>query len=265
MNDYTSSYAQRYLLYEDAGAHYNSVIANQFEKTIWILEQEVLQDIISYYFPTTRTKKLLDYACGTGRVIQFLADSFAWHQAVGADISLTMLEEAKRHTPSTTSIKYVVMNAGDEIKNMEQRFDVLTAFRLFLNLEPENRLKILNGLKKYLTDDGILIFNNHMNRYSLKGLSAYLLHTLFHRPLKSEALRNEKSVINTLSERECRELIEKAGLRVEKVHYIAVLPGHKEWLPFPQTLYLNIERILMKIPLFHNFAKDQIYVCRVLD
>ena len=61
-----------------------------FEYEIWQKEKEIIGDVVAKY---CRKGRLLDFACGTGRIISFLEDNFT--KAVGIDISSDMLKQTR--------------------------------------------------------------------------------------------------------------------------------------------------------------------------
>jgi 2-polyprenyl-3-methyl-5-hydroxy-6-metoxy-1,4-benzoquinol methylase len=143
-----------------------------------------------------------------------------------------------------------------------RRFDFVTTFRLLLNLEPENRLPILRALRELLTPNGYLIIDNHMNRYSVLGLTALFAHKVLRVPKKPLVPPGRRGIISTLSEAKMRRALGAAGLQIQEVHRIFVLPGFNAFQLLPTRWLVPVEAFLSRVPLINRLSKNQIYVCR---
>jgi 2-polyprenyl-3-methyl-5-hydroxy-6-metoxy-1,4-benzoquinol methylase len=143
-----------------------------------------------------------------------------------------------------------------------RRFDFITSFRLLLNLEPENRVPILRALRGLLAPDGYLIVDNHMNRYSVLGLTALFAHKVLRVPKKPHVPPGRRGIISTMSESEMRRALADAGLQVQEVHRIFVLPGHNALQLLPTRWLVPVEAFLSRVPVANRLSKNQIYVCR---
>lgn len=253
MEKYSSRYTHAYQKNRKAGKKYDKKICNRFEQFIWDLEKHYLDRITEKY----SGEDYLDFACGTGRIIEFLSDKF--ESSVGIDTARPMLQEAQKKVPDA---QFITGNIVTE-KVTDKTFDVITSFRLFLNLETENRVKILRSLRRLLKEDGILVINNHMNRYSIIGLRFWIAHKIFGRPLNRDI--EEKGIINTMSANEVKTMLREAGYRIIEVHRFTVLPGRKNILLLPRKMLFYVERFLSKVPLINRLAKDQIYVCKKIE
>lgn len=148
----------------------------------------------------------LDFACGTGRITRVAEDVFP--SSTGVDVSESMLDVARKHCLRTT---FVVRDIT--ARPLESKFDVITAFRFFLNAEPSLRSEVLAGMKDCLSPQGTLVINVHVNRTSLLGI-AY-------------ALRNKlkgRVVANILGFDEMKALLEEQGFVVKRVHWYGFYP-----------------------------------------
>ena len=86
-------------------------------------------------------------------------------RAVGVDISPDMIAYAKKR------VKKAELIVADLTKHdvlAGQRFDMITAFRIFLNAGPELSDEIINVLMPKLGEDGVFIFNFHGNILSYR-------------------------------------------------------------------------------------------------
>jgi SAM-dependent methyltransferase len=132
----------------------------------WLIEQRLLADVLRTCVPPG-PRSTADFACGTGRVLEFL--SRRYDSPVGVDISPDMLALARDRCPRATVV------LGDVTANPALApgpFDLITAFRFFLNAEPELRSAVLAWMRGALRPGGFIVANFHLNPVSLRG--AYL-------------------------------------------------------------------------------------------
>jgi SAM-dependent methyltransferase len=180
----------------DASANYDSIIYDKatYDSFIWELQRPRLRELAA----TLRTRdthlRYLDFACGTGRVTAALADIA--DEALGMDLSPAMADRARQRAGCPVVV-------GD-ITNPDERppgqFNLITAFRFFLNAPAESRSEVLNALSTLLTPDGLLVFNIHGNKWSTAALVR----------LSRDASRSQ----NLMSLGEVRRMARSAGLRV---------------------------------------------------
>jgi SAM-dependent methyltransferase len=129
----------------------------------WLVEQRLLTGILQE-LAAGGSCSSADFACGTGRVLEFLGDHFI--SVTGIDISPEMLELARSRCPRAHLIQ------GDVTTNhglARGPFDLITAFRFFLNAEPVLRSQALDWMRRSLRQGGAVIANFHLNPTSLRG------------------------------------------------------------------------------------------------
>lgn len=105
----------------------------------------------------------LDVASGSGRVLAWLQPRVARSTAI--DISDDMLAHARATVPAAT---FVVGDAS--AMRFAQPFDLVTAFRFFLNAGPELRAGVLDRIGESLAPGGLLVANVHAQPWSSLGL-----------------------------------------------------------------------------------------------
>jgi SAM-dependent methyltransferase len=257
MSPYQSPYAASYLRREAAGEAYDRGISNKFELAIFDLELRSHERIYRRCLASKESISYLDYAAGTGRILQFFADKTSVKYAV--DTSPLQLERARSKVPDAT---FVVDNVVTNPACLPLQFDLITCFRLMLNLEEHNRAPLLQALMRCLKDDGILIVDNHLNRHSILGWTAFFMRACLGYREKGSAAPGERRVANTLSESAVRELLEGAGLQVCQIERFMILPGHKSWILLPRPWLVALEQMLAKAPGLNRLGKNQIFVCR---
>ncbi len=255
---YTSAYTDHYQERSKSGESYDRSIANRFELAIFRLEHDILHDLFRRLRSSDPHTAYLDFACGTGRILEVFKDLI--RIKVGVDTSPGQLAVAQTKVPDAELVEGNVVTDPDLLGG--RRFNLITSFRLLLNLEPENRLPILRAVRELLTPDGYLIIDNHMNRYSILGLSALFAHKVLRMPRKPLVPEGRRGIISTMAESEMRAVLAAAGLQVEEVHRIFVLPGHKRLQLLPTRWLVAVEAVLSRIPVANRLSKNQIYVCR---
>jgi SAM-dependent methyltransferase len=215
---------------------------NPFRAMMWRLEQEALSEIVRDH-PRGAALTLLDFACGTGRILGHLKARVA--SATGVDIAPSMLEVARTVAPEAEIIQ-ADLNQQDVLG--EREFDLVTAFRFFPNAEPELRRSVLLILARHLAPDGWLVFNNHKNRDSLTRRI-------------SRALGREVAA-GTMSHADVEALLKLAGLRVVKVVPLGTLPASDRHRILPFWMLEHVEHWLSRTSAVAGLAQDVIYVCR---
>jgi len=156
----------------DAGPAWDSIVygPGSYESYVWSMQQPFLLEEARALASVSPYLYYLDFACGTGRVLAALSPCAG--TVTGVDVSPAMLRQAAEKVPAARLIE------GDVTRTpniLEGQYDLITAFRFFLNTEPDVRLAVMRALAMVLRDsDSRLIFNVHGNALSSRGLSALL-------------------------------------------------------------------------------------------
>jgi hypothetical protein len=207
VEDYTSAFRS-----EQSATRYDKDVysPNSYDTFIGRLQASWLRDFVREEFrgeaPTQH-----DFACGTGRIIEDLNGLV--REAHGYDTSPDMLALAEKKgltarfhqiSPGETSVM-VETESVDSV--------ILTMFRLLLN-SPESvrdsSLRFAAGILRQ-SNDGVLIVNNHGNRWSVRHLARL-------------GRRREGEWFHELSTRDVRKLAERHGLLIERCHGFGILP-----------------------------------------
>jgi O-antigen/teichoic acid export membrane protein/SAM-dependent methyltransferase len=130
----------------------------------WLVEQRLLADILRSD-RSLEPSSAADFACGTGRVLEFLGRYFP--DSVGIDVSSDMLALARARCPQATLILGDVTTTPGLAPGP---FDLITAFRFFLNAEPRLRSEALAWMRASLQPRGLVVANFHLNPASLRGM-----------------------------------------------------------------------------------------------
>lgn len=145
------------------GRDYDSLSRNGWARYMTDRERDILAKLVSSLFPR-RIPRHLDFACGTGRVTEFLEEMA--DQAYGVDVSATMIEQAQRKCSRTKFI-----HADLTIEDLElEPVHLISAFRFFGNAQDRLRISALHAIRQLLVPRGYLVFNNHKNASSMHNL-----------------------------------------------------------------------------------------------
>jgi SAM-dependent methyltransferase len=192
-----------------------------------------------------RPVSVLDFACGTGRILATLEEHAA--SATGVDVSEPMLAEARKKLKRAHLVR---ANIIEEPVLAGERFDLITAFRFFVNAEPSLRTDALRALRPLLAPDGYLVFNDHHNPRSLRWGYTRL----------STAIRHRQPEVNYLPVRECIRLADDAGLEVMSIYSVGLL--HLPRVKVLPTLCRLCDRIASHFRPLSAVSECPIFVCR---
>ncbi len=184
-----------------AGPSYDSnIAASPFDDYLARWEATHLSAIVRRLFPSG-VPRYLDFACGTGRILGAIAPMA--REAVGIDISPSMLAEATRRVPAARLVR------GDLTRDALSlgAFDLASAFRFFGNAQQQLREDVLRAIREVLTPRGYLLLNNHRNPRALSTLIG--------------RLRGVPITVD-LTNAKFRRTLEKTGFEIVERHPIGV-------------------------------------------
>lgn len=223
---------------KNRGKRYDLFYNNDYyDSRLWILEKEILEDIFQNYIKNN-IKYYLDFACGTGRILEVFEKKSIF--SFGVDISKEMLKEGIKKFKKTTFLRI------DITKNQlvfNKKFDVITAFRFFLRSEVSLRKNALLVINMLLKKNGIFIFNIHANR---NGIMYFFK-------------KNKNTT--TLSLLEMSNLLKKYNFEIKKVYGLSFLP-YIFSIYMSRKMWLFIERFLINLKLFTRLGGDLIILCQ---
>jgi predicted TPR repeat methyltransferase len=210
---------------------------------VWQQEKRLLTELIGKW--VHRRHRYLDFACGTGRILAHVEPHFA--MSVGLDISWSMLTQAR------SKIRNAILVCGDATRVPELlsgTFDCITAWRFFLNAQPELREQAMAFLaSKLASAESVLMFNVHGNRHSSRCFMIAL-----------NRLRGQRH--NTMSFAEVQELVERHGLEIVEWHGVNFL-DKAFYNCMPNGLWRIIETLLSPLKKWlDKFSVYFVFVCR---
>ncbi|MHC4324839.1 MAG: class I SAM-dependent DNA methyltransferase [Planctomycetota bacterium] len=231
--------------YEAKGAEYEAYYQNKaWQKFLWSREQKIILKILEKYF-TDRDVHLLDFACGTGRITEFLENRVK--TSTGIDVSGSMLAVAKKKLKRTEIIEADI-TAENVLK--PGKFNLITAFRFFLNAEPELRSTAIRAITELLDEDGYFVFNNHRN----SGSPWIKLRHARHKK------KNPEGTFNIMSIEQMKKLAEDAGLEIVEIYPVGFFNPPK--IPASGRLNHAIDWAASRLKFLNRFSESPIAVCR---
>ena len=239
--DYRQSHASR-----GYGAKYDRMYSSDYYAAQW---REIEAPLLAAELERLRSmdkRTYLDFACGTGRVLGLAEKIF--DAPVGVDISSAMAERAEQACQKSE----VIYPRDIVAEPLGRRFEVITAFRFFLNAEKDLRLAVLNRFAEMQEPGDYLVANIHVNSSSMLGL-AY-----------RAANKVRKTKANVRSAAEAIQEVERAGYVVEKRINYSFWPRIGPWFgPLQGRMLTTVERIQRKLGLLPpTLAQSFMLICR---
>lgn len=224
------------------GESYHATFAkNPYRRLLWDMEKAVLDRIVREKL-RGRALRHLDFACGTGRVLEHLAPRAS--ESVGVDVSPSMLDVARAR-----GVRSEIIEADLTVEDVlgGREFDLITAFRFFPNAQPSLRDQAMGVLVRHLAAGGRIVFNDHRNLSSLNYRLARL---------------RGKGGFEGMSIAEARELAARHGLEIERSVAMGFAPAGDERALLPPALLRPLERLLSGWPAVKAWGENIVFVCR---
>jgi ubiquinone/menaquinone biosynthesis C-methylase UbiE len=139
-----------------------------------------------------RRVRLLDVACGTGRFLRFVKQSWPRIGATGLDLSEAYLAEARQHLKPYDDVALEAGNA-ESLPFADGSFDVVTSIYLFHEVPPEVRRTIAGEFARVLKPGGRLVFMDSLQFGDAPAYDALLesFPTSFHEPFYESYTRED--------------------------------------------------------------------------
>ena len=225
--------------------------AGSYASTIWEMQRPVMESIIKgIRREPAGPVRLLDFACGTGRLIACLEPLV--DEADGIDISPNMVEVAHG------KCRRASLRVGDILTQPELltgKYDVITAFRFLLNVEPVIRQRVLRRLREALRGpDSLLVVNVHGNSRSLR-------HPAIVWRRRQEGSTVTGAMLNEMSPAEAKELLRECGFQIVRQFGFGMLPPTFYRTPL-RRLAAVTDRSLSGENCWNDWSIDMLFVCR---
>ncbi|MEK7630436.1 MAG: class I SAM-dependent methyltransferase [Patescibacteria group bacterium] len=240
VRDYRDSHISR-----EKSRHYEEDIyrKNSYDDVLWWWEQDLLREEITRFKKQAGSVSALDFGCGTGRITAIVEQIV--ERSVGVDIADSMLEYARAKLIRTELIS-ADLTKNDVLKGRE--FQLITAFRVFLNSSPQLRDEMLVVLVPKLTHDGRMIFNMHGNIWS------HRIFTKIYFWLRGRQL-------NTSSYWHAGRMMASHGFMIERFYGFGMIPKIFYRIFGVRSMFA-LDRMLSALPLMKYISFDLVFVCK---
>ncbi len=215
---------------------------DSYYSLMWDIEKLFLIN----FFKKHKINNYLDFATGNGRVIEF-AEKYV-DESTGVDVSPDMLDIAEEKVK-----KSKLINQDITKKELKKKYDLITAFRFFLNAEENLRKEVLKEFKKILEPKGYIIISNQGNTYSFRYFTYLICNNIFGKNL------------NQISKKELENLFNKYGFKLINYRGVGFVPKVVYNVPFLRKIFFKLDKILYKIKFLSNFSHNQILVFKWIN
>jgi SAM-dependent methyltransferase len=211
-------YSKKFLTVESVNEYESQEYSPEgYAAKIWSLQKPFLGEILNTHKHKCGGLRLLDFACGTGRVLSYF-ETITTHSD-GLDISETMVKIARQRCPKS---RLYVADICNESVVQDASYDVITSFRFLLNAEAELRITVLHQLRKRIDENhGILIVNVHGNRSSARHLPIMIRRLR----AKLNPKSHEDVMMAEMGLSETRSLLADTGFKVIREIGFGILPS----------------------------------------
>lgn len=142
-----------------------------------------------------RSGRLLDVACGTGRLLSQIAASHPGLRLFGLDISPAYVQTARELLADVPDVSLVAENA-ESLPYRDGYFDVVTSVYLFHELPRAVRRTVLREMRRVLAPDGLLVVEDSAQLVESRTLAPTLARFAdeFHEPFYRDYLEDDLTV-----------------------------------------------------------------------
>ena len=238
---------------KEKGRDYDESFADlPYRRFIWEWERGIIKRTVLEKHNEIKNPAILDFACGTGRILTDLENYSK--DVTGIDVSDSMLEQASK------KITHAKLLKGDITKNeghfQPEQFDVITAFRFFLNAQNGLRKDVLEKFQLYLKPNGVFVFNVHANATHPGVIAAKSILWL------KNKFRREKPIQNSLSIFKVKRLLNEYNFQVIGVHHRNIIPIVNEKTNFQIERFARIEDFCSKVIFFRYLSRNILFICK---
>ena len=222
-----------------------------YSSLVWQWQQPVVEQIVrNYQLTRSGPVRLLDFACGTGRVltcVESLVDV-----AEGIDISAGMVALARK------KCRRAQIKVGDILADpglLPTPYHIITAFRFLLNVEPALRQSVLGRLREAMAaPDGLLLLNMHGNSRSLR-------HPAIVWRRWREHSQPSGAMLNEMSPAETRALLRQSGFQVVRQFGFGLLPPTLYRTPL-RCPAAALDKLFAGENIWRSCSIDMMFVCK---
>ena len=241
-------------MFIDKAEAYEQVVQSKHIRLIYNLEKDIIEKIFSEI--DSKEKTLMDFACGSGRWTSVLEKHFL--NVVGVDVSEQMISVARKKCENTEFVVTDITSDKIDEALKGKKFDVITAFRFYKNAQDSLRKEATAELPKYLKDDGLFIFDLHLNTFSIMGILASITRFLKF----SELFGISKLQIRTMSLSQIRKIFTNSEFEIVDYYGMGILPGRSNYIMLPQKLLYKVESFFTRHKILRNISYNILVIAK---
>lgn len=171
-------------LTDESARLYDTQVETLFTGAADVMRRRALKPIATYLEGRDqRAVRLLDIACGTGRLLGFVSHAWPGMRLNGLDLSAAYLDHARRHIGASKRLKWVE-GAAERLPYADASLDIVTTVFLFHELPKKVRTQVVAEMARVLKPGGRAIVIDSIteaDRPEWKGLLD-LFPYYFHEP-----------------------------------------------------------------------------------
>lgn len=242
-------YAERFQPEEHAAAYDRAEYgADSYSSAVWGWQRPAVEKIAAGFCAAQKSPvRLLDFACGTGRVLAALEPLAG--SADGVDISPSMVARARERGVKARLLTGDILAEPNLIA---AQYDLISCFRFLLNAEPDLRRRVLRRLREVLAPGGRLLVNLHGNARSIRHPAI-----VWRRRRRTDG----DEMLNEMTPAAVEALLAQSGFAVERRLGFGLLPPTLYRTPL-RAAAARADRWLSGEKPWSGFAIDLLYVCR---
>ncbi|MBM3619824.1 MAG: class I SAM-dependent methyltransferase [Alphaproteobacteria bacterium] len=141
-------------LTEESAKLYDTQVETLFTGAADVMRRRALKPVATYLEGRNqREVRLLDIACGTGRLLGFVSHAWPGMRLSGLDLSPTYLDHARRHIGASKRLKWLE-GAAERLPFTDASLDIVTAVFLFHELPKKVRAEVIAEMARVLKPGG---------------------------------------------------------------------------------------------------------------
>jgi ubiquinone/menaquinone biosynthesis C-methylase UbiE len=187
---------------------YDVTVEILFLGTADVMRRQVIPPVTRLLRETAkRDARLLDVACGTGRLLRQMAIALPGLRLFGVDMSPAYVQAARELLADVPEVSLTAENA-ESLPYRDAYFDVITSVYLFHELPRAVRRRVAAEMKRVIVPGGLLVIEDSAQLAESAVVAPNLANFAkdFHEPYYEDYLRDDIAA-----------LLEEAGFRVECV------------------------------------------------
>lgn len=240
--------------FQDSAEAYERTTQSKHIKLIYELEKLILEKLFAGI--NSQDKTVMDFACGTGRWTEFLEKHFK--QTIGVDVSENMIEIARQKCKRASFFLADITSENADRELQDKQSDVITAFRFYKNAQKQLRQQATVAIPKYLKEDGLFIFDLHLNTFSFMGILASIIRIL----RLNKLLNIGELTVRTISLGDIKRLFKNSSLKIIDYYGMGILPGRSNCTLLPAGLLYKIESFFTNRKTLRNFAYNILVIAQ---